>query len=63
VKLTSSIAAWPLKAFTTTRITAMIVNRRAKSSRSMLFCNSCPMPPAPTTPSTVEARTLKAAVM
>ena len=36
----------------------MIVNRRGKSSRSMLFLSSCPIPPAPTTPSTVEARTL-----
>ena len=35
-----------------------MVNRRLKSSRSMLFFNSCPMPPAPTTPNTVDARTL-----
>ncbi len=45
-------------AVTTTRMTAMMVNRREKSSRSMLFFSSWPMPPAPTTPSTVEARTL-----
>src|SRR5262245_35263159 len=35
-----------------------IVNRRSNCSRSTLFFNSCPIPPAPTMPSTVDARTL-----
>jgi len=36
----------------------IIVNTRAKSNRSTLFFNSCPIPPAATTPSPVEERTL-----
>ena len=45
-------------AVTTTRITPMIVKSREKSSRSMLFLSAWPIPPAPTTPNTVDARTL-----
>src|SRR5262249_43626298 len=43
---------------TVTRISKMMVRRRGKSKRSIEFLSSWPMPPAPTTPRTVEARTL-----
>src|SRR5207253_7951665 len=43
---------------TVTRISRMIVSRRGNSKRSIEFLSSWPIPPALTTPSTVEARTL-----
>src|SRR5262245_5673140 len=43
---------------TMTRMISRIANTRGKSSRSIALLSSWPMPPAPTMPSTVEARTL-----
>src|SRR5215468_11121382 len=53
----SAALIWSI-AVTMTRMINMMVKRRAKFKRSTLFFSSCPIPPAPTTPSTVEERTL-----
>src|SRR5262249_21963602 len=45
-------------AVTMTRMISRIVKTRSNCKRSTLFLSSWPMPPAPTMPSTVEARTL-----
>src|SRR4051812_20158823 len=53
----SQALAWSM-AVTMARITRRTAKTRGNASRSMLFFSSWPMPPAPTMPSTVEARTL-----
>lgn len=53
----SQALSWSI-AVTIARMIRMIANSRGKSRRSTLFFSSWPMPPAPTMPSTVDARTL-----
>lgn len=54
----SQALSWSISV-TITRMITRMVSTRSNSRRLTLFVSSCPIPPAPTTPSTVEDRTLK----